>query len=113
KIFADLPVSRGGEFLRMAVERTYQPGQLLIQAGTMGDEFFVILSGVAGVVVDGKEIKAYAAYDYIGETSLILAQPRTADVVAKTVVEAAVLSRSHFLHLIRGTDLPERLARLA
>lgn len=113
EIFAELPVGRGCEFLRMARRVRFEQGQRFIQAGKKGDDFYIILSGQAAVSLEGRELKTYAAYDYLGETALVLDQPRTADVVARTDVEAVALGRHAFLHLIRGTGLSERLVRLA
>ncbi|MBI3890507.1 MAG: cyclic nucleotide-binding domain-containing protein [Candidatus Wallbacteria bacterium] len=113
EILAELSVSRGCEFLRMARRVRFQASDKFIQAGKRGDDFYILLSGQAGVWVDGKELKVYSAYDYIGETALVLDQPRTADVIARTDIEALALGRHAFIHLIRGTGIAERLVRLA
>jgi hypothetical protein len=88
-------------------------GTKIIAQDSVGGEFYVIASGVVGVVRDGQAIKSYHAGDYFGETALVLDQPRTADVVARTEVELAVLDKHGFLYLLRGTDIPRRLVRLA
>lgn len=113
EIFSKLPAARAGEFLRMVKKCTFHPGERFIEAGTKGDTFYIVLTGVAAVIYEGKEIKNYTAYDYIGETALVLDTPRSADVVAKTHVEALTLTRGQFLHLIRNTEIPDRLRKLA
>jgi CRP-like cAMP-binding protein len=62
---------------------------------------------------DGNYLKSHHSGDYFGETALVLNQPRTADVVARTAVELLTLDRHGFLYLLRGTDIPTRLVRLA
>ena len=77
--------------------------------GEPGDAFYLIVSGVASVRVDGAEIKRYQSGDYFGETALILRKPRNADVVAHTDMELLRIDRHDFLNLLRGTDIPGRL----
>ncbi|MBI4869018.1 MAG: cAMP/cGMP-dependent 3',5'-cyclic-AMP/GMP phosphodiesterase [Candidatus Wallbacteria bacterium] len=112
EIFAELPVGRAPEFLQMATRRRYEAGQTIIELGAVSDEFFIILSGLAGVWVDGRERKTFSAFDYFGEHAALLGTPRTAGVVAKTDVEVLVVTRMQFVHLIRGTGIRERLLRL-
>ncbi|MBI4867086.1 MAG: cyclic nucleotide-binding domain-containing protein [Candidatus Wallbacteria bacterium] len=113
ELFSELPAPRAAEFLRMVQKEYYQEGDLLVRKGERGDRFFIILSGQAAILKKGREYKTYSAFDYFGETSLLLDQPRIADVRAKTVLTVLTLKRAAFLHLLRGTDLPDRLVHLA
>ena len=113
EILAGLSVSRGCEFLRMARLVRFEQGEVFIREGRRGDDFYILLSGQAEVRVEDRRLKVYSAYDYLGETALVLDQPRTADVAALTPIEALALGRHAFLHLIRGTGLEQKLAGLA
>ncbi len=113
EIFADLPVSRAAEFLRMVSREWFAPGEVVVEKGAPGHKFYMIVSGQAAVIKDQKEFKIYSGYDYFGETALILGQPRVADVVAKGPLEVLVLPREGFLHLLRGTNIADRLVHLA
>jgi CRP-like cAMP-binding protein/glyoxylase-like metal-dependent hydrolase (beta-lactamase superfamily II) len=112
-MFRGFSLSRAREILQVAQRVHVPPGQKVIEQGTLGDAFYVILSGVATVVQDGESIKRYQAGDFFGETALILRQPRNADVLAHTEVELVRIDRYDFLYLLRGTDIPQRLVRLA
>ncbi|MDC3378948.1 cAMP/cGMP-dependent 3',5'-cyclic-AMP/GMP phosphodiesterase [Planctomycetota bacterium] len=112
-LFRDLTLGRGREILQVADRHRYKADAGIIQAGSAGDGFYVLLSGIAAVSRDGKEIKRYQSGDYFGETALLLGQPRNADVVAVTDLELVKINRYDFRHLLRGTDIPERLVRLA
>ena len=79
----------------------------------MGDAFYVVVAGTVAIVQRGFELKTYGAGDYFGETSLILEQPRNADVVARTDVTLIELSAQAFHYLVRGTNIPDRLLTLA
>jgi CRP-like cAMP-binding protein/phosphoribosyl 1,2-cyclic phosphodiesterase len=111
--FRDLPLSRARELLMLARRRRVAAGEKIITQDTEGHEFFVIASGSVSVEKSGQRIKTYHAGDFFGETAIILNQTRTADVIARTDVEMMTLDRHGFLYLLRGTDIPRRLVRLA
>lgn len=113
EIFRELPLSRAGELLRAAKMRVFHAGTKIIQKDSRGETFYAIASGVCAVEHEGTELKRYTAGDYFGETALVLDQPRTADVVARTDCKLLEIDRYGFLYLLRGTDVPERLVRLA
>jgi CRP-like cAMP-binding protein/ribonuclease BN (tRNA processing enzyme) len=113
EIFRELPLARAGELLRAAKVLTVQAGTKVIREGTVGEAFYVIASGVCSVVQGGAEVKQYQTGDYFGETALVLGQLRTADVIARTDCVLLEIDRYGFLYLLRGTDVPERLVRLA
>jgi CRP-like cAMP-binding protein/glyoxylase-like metal-dependent hydrolase (beta-lactamase superfamily II) len=112
-LFRNFPISRAREVLQVARRIRYSQGTKIIAEGSFGECFYLIVSGVASVVQGGKEIKTYQSGDYFGETALILGQPRNADVFAKSVLDVVEIDRYDFLYLLRGTDIPERLVRLA
>ncbi len=111
--FRELPLSRARELLVLAKRRSAAAGDTIISQHDEGHEFFVIVHGSVSVMRDGQYVKSYHSGDYFGETALVLNQPRTADVVARTAVELLTLDRHAFLYLLRGTDIPVRLVRLA
>lgn len=112
-LFRGFTIQRAREILHVARRTKYPKGEQIIADGTPGDAFYIVASGVASVRKDGDEIKTYQAGDYFGETSLVLGQPRNADVYAATDVELVEVDRYDFLYLLRGTDIAARLVRLA
>lgn len=113
ELFRDLPLSRAREFLLLARRVELPAGARIISQDEPGDSFYVIASGVVSVVKDGERIKTYHPGDYFGETALVTDQARTADVDARTAVVLWTLDRHAFSYLLRGTDIPARLVRLA
>jgi CRP-like cAMP-binding protein len=113
ELFKGFSISRAREVLQVARRVKHPAGTQLIAEGSFGDRFFLIVSGVASVQQGGKEIKTYQSGDYFGETALILGQPRNASVFAKTVLDVVEIDRYDFLYLLRGSDVSERLVRLA
>jgi CRP-like cAMP-binding protein/ribonuclease BN (tRNA processing enzyme) len=112
-LFRDFSIARAREVLHVARMVKVRAGERIIGEGTPGDAFYIIASGIATVVQDGREFKKHQAGDYFGETALLLDQPRNADVFAKTDVTLVEIPRYDFLYLLRGTDIPARLMRLA
>ncbi len=92
----------------------FPKGDVIIQKGTRGEKFYIIISG--HVLVEGVDTdvsKSYGEYDTFGEASLLLDEPRHASIVAQTDVEAMTIHRNAFLSIIRGTRLEERLIHLS
>lgn len=112
-LFRDFPLERAREILHLAHRVRYAKGSKIIAQGTEGTQFYIIASGTVSVVQDDQPIKTYQAGDYFGETAILLEQRRNADVIARTDVELVELDRHGFLYLLRGTDIPKRLVRLA
>ena len=65
--------------------RDYLVGEEVVTEGEQGIGFFVIMSGLARVEVDGRPVKTLIAGDTFGETALFTKNHRrTATVVAET-----------------------------
>lgn len=110
---AELSINEVQEFLSIIERRSYRKGETIIERGSRGSHFFVIMRGNAVVVAEnlvrGKQL---GAYDYFGEVALLTDSLRTADIVAESEVEAISIARSQFLNLISGTEFEETLRRL-
>lgn len=112
-LFRDLEVAKALEFLCITRSTSHRPGEVIIRRGERGDRFFMIESGEAEVVKDGRVVKILSRYDYFGEMALALDQPRIADIVARTPLELLSIDRVDFLHFIAQTDLPAMLRQVA
>src|ERR1041385_800018 len=77
------------------------PGAELFRAGDPGHEMFVLLEGVADIVVGGKVVETALRGALIGEMALIEASPRAATVVAKTACRLARIDQRRFLSLVQ------------
>ena len=119
-IFRSFPMSKAKDFLVLVEEEEFKRGETIIRKNSPGDKFYIILSGqikVIGAQHDGGTDydveKRYGTYEYFGEASLILNQPRSADVVAETDVRALTIEKTKFLNFIKGSDLAAKFARLS
>lgn len=112
-LFSGLPIEKAREFLMLVKAETYKAGEIFIRKGTVGDRFFMIVSGRAQVLCNGEAVQSYSNNDYIGETSMILNAPRNADVVAETDLKVLVMGKYDFLYFIRGTEIARHMEVIA
>jgi CRP-like cAMP-binding protein len=95
------------------------PGDTLVQAGSPGDAFFLILSGSA-TVVGQPRARRLRTGDFFGEMALLDGEPRAATIRAASELQAMKLPRRSFLRLLEQepklavallTELASRLRR--
>jgi len=112
-LFSELPIEKAREFLTLVKVERFQAGDIVIKKGTVGDRFFMIVNGRANILRDGEVLKTYSNNDYIGETSMILNVPRTADVIADTGLKVLVMDKYDFLYFIRGSEIARHMKVIA
>ncbi len=77
-------------------EVTVPAGKLLVEEGTVGREFFVVVDGTATVTRNGHTVATLGPGSHFGELALLDRRPRTASVVSDTDLTVLVLSQRHF-----------------
>jgi hypothetical protein len=80
----------------------YATGSTVITQGEVGDHYYLIESGVAGIVADGRHVTDLRAGDGFGEIALLRDVPRTASVVARESLGLLRLDRATFLEAVTG-----------
>ncbi len=91
------------EQLARALETVEVPaGSAVITEGDIGDRFYVIQSGEADVVGDGRVVAALAAGEGFGEIALLRRTRRTATVRARTALLLGALDAERFLLAVLG-----------
>jgi CRP-like cAMP-binding protein len=90
-------------------------GELLIRAGELSDEFFVLISGTAVRGRPGEALRPFGPGDYFGELAILDPAPRSLDVTTTSDCTVAVLSRAGFLLVLESVPgvSPQLLAFLA
>jgi len=89
---------------------TYKPGQPLVRQGDLGDAAYILVDGVAEVVLerDGHDDLVLAELSknaIVGEIAILCDVPRTATVRAKTPLTTLRITKEVFFRLVR--DFPE------
>ena len=89
---------------RASDEVTLAAGKSLCEQGSIGREAFIILSGEAEVVRNGRKVATLGSGDCFGELALLDHGPRTATVTAKTDLEVLVIGAREFASIL--DDIP-------
>jgi flavin reductase (DIM6/NTAB) family NADH-FMN oxidoreductase RutF len=92
-ILGALPPEMREKLLSAGEEHEYAAGDTVLRQGERGADAFVILTGHALVVRDGREIARLGAGQFFGEVAMLDGRPRTADVVAESRLRCIALSR--------------------
>jgi flavin reductase (DIM6/NTAB) family NADH-FMN oxidoreductase RutF len=101
-ILGALPPAMREKLLSAGEEHEYGAGDTVIRQGERGADAFVILSGHALVVRDGREIARLGAGQFFGEVAMLDGRPRTADVVAESRLRCIALSRETVKRALRA-----------
>ena len=121
RLFAGLDEEGLGRIGDRTIEVDFPDGHVIARQGEVGTGFFVIASGGAHVIRDGRTIATLGPGDFFGELSVLDGKPRVAHVVAVGPTTCLALSTWDFeavvteqpkvaLAVLRG--LAERLRSL-
>jgi CRP-like cAMP-binding protein len=93
-LFADLPPEALAALVEIARDEHVGEGAWILSEGDENADLFLILEGEVGLVLDEIERAVMHAGMFFGEISVLLDEPATAGVVARTPVRLAVIDRS-------------------
>ncbi len=111
ELFKDFNLRKAKEFLMTVKVEKYLMGEKLIFRGIKGRNFFIILSGKVIISRNGGDYIG-SNNDFFGETSIILDEPSSIEVTAKTDVVVLMIGRQDFLNFIEGTSVSENVRNL-
>ena len=125
-MLANLPASKL-KLLAFASDRvTYEPGEVLFNQGDEADAAYIVIDGLADVVVSadgdgpGSVVAELGPNSFVGDMAIVADIPRTATVRASKKLDALRIRRDHLMDLIRDTpdlamevlrELVDRLAK--
>lgn len=104
-LFAGCSKKELGEVAKVADEIDLRAGKTLIEEGTPGREFFVLVEGTAEIRRRGRKIDTAGPGDFFGEMALLSEQPRNATVVTTSPVDALVVTARNFRTLVETNPL--------
>jgi glucose-6-phosphate 1-dehydrogenase len=102
-----VPLFKGGDplFLNSIImslrPKAASPGQIIIKKGDPGAEMYLICRGEVEILDGDGQVKAVLRDgDCFGEVALLLAEPRTATVRAKTLCDLFTLEKTDFARIL-------------
>lgn len=103
-LFQNLKRRQLESLARLASERTFAPGEVIVAQGQGGVGLFVLETGAAEVIYEGTESKTVVNKlgpgDFFGELALIDGGARTASVVATQPTDCLAITRWDFMPLL-------------
>lgn len=97
-----LPVPVMDRLARHMTRASVAAGDAVFRQGDAGDRFFVISSGEADVIGDGKHIRTLGSNESFGEIALLQDVPRTTEVRARTDLDLYTLHRDVLVPVVSG-----------
>ena len=91
-----------------AVEVT--PGHVLIEEGGRATEVFIIVEGLATVLVRGRAVAKVGPGEFLGEMAILDLAPRSATVVAETPMRLLATDPRRFLTLADHPGIARTIA---
>jgi CRP-like cAMP-binding protein len=99
--FSGLDEKKRKSIASQGKELSYKAGDAIVDEGTMGVGFYLILEGKAEVRKGSKVLASLGKGNFFGEMSLIDEQPRSADVVAVSPAKCWAISSWAFSSIMK------------
>ena len=100
RLFSACTTKELEQIARLTDEVSVEAGHRIVTQGDSGREAFVIVDGIAAVLLDGRPIADLGPGQHFGELALLDGGTRTADVDAVTDMTLLVIHRPAFMGLL-------------
>ena len=101
-MFCPLPLPAIEQLVRGLEPVSVGAGHVVFEQGAVGDRYYVIKSGEADVVDDGRLVATLGPGEGFGEIALLRRMRRTATVVARSDLHLQALDSDRFLSVVLG-----------
>jgi MFS family permease len=101
-MFSTLPLPAVEQLARGLEPVTVAAGDVVFKQGDIGDRYYLIESGEADVVGDGRVVATLGPGEGFGEIALLRSTRRTASVVARNELRLQALDSDRFLPVVLG-----------
>ena len=99
-LFENLSKKQMKQVAGLAVIARFMAGATIVKQGAIGDSFYVVLTGQAKIVANGRTVHRVLPGDHFGEISLLDGGERTASVVAETPMTLVEITQKQFYGML-------------
>ena len=99
-LFSECTAKEKKTIARALDEVIVEPNRVLVEQGTLGTEFYLIVSGTASVRRNNRKVATLTAGQHFGELALLDRHPRNASVISETEMDLLVLGQREFNGLL-------------
>lgn len=99
-LFSQIPGEDLARVALIASEIDFEPGELVMNEGEMGDSMYLILEGRVEVLKGETEVASLGAKECVGEMAILDSEPRSATVRAEVPTRALKVEREDFYDLL-------------
>ncbi|GIY19487.1 cAMP-dependent protein kinase regulatory subunit [Caerostris darwini] len=107
-LFAHLDDTERSDIFDAMFPVVHKAGEIIIQQGDPGDNFYVIDQGEVEVFVNGQLVTTIGDGGSFGELALIYGTPRAATVKAKTDIKLWAIDRDTYRRILMGSTIRKR-----
>lgn len=112
ELIQDLPPSEIQALVPLLKLVRVDPQTIIFEEGELGDSLFLIAEGEAEILKGSQLMTSLGRGEVFGEMSMLIEEPRSATVIAKTAMELYTLTRSDFEIVVkRSPHLTAALSR--
>jgi CRP/FNR family transcriptional regulator, cyclic AMP receptor protein len=90
-IFADLTEPELRDLGAELEERSFSEGRWVLRRGDASTGLFIVVDGEVGVIIDDEERATLSAGSFFGEISVLLDEPTTAGIIARSALRCLVI----------------------
>lgn len=112
-MFSPLPLPAIEQLARGLETVSVPTGKVVFNEGDVGDRYYVIESGEAEVIGDGKVVTTLGPGEGFGEVALLRSTTRTATVRARTSLQLRALTSERFISVVLGYTRSAQAAETA
>lgn len=112
EMFSGLSQENLHKLSSMLTLQTFHQEQVIFEQGSLDSNFYIIKDGTVDIVKDGVKIRSITKLDYFGERAIILNEPRSASVIAKSSVTCWLLTRESFVNGLSQKVIEHLKARM-
>lgn len=99
-LFKDFPMTKIKSISEHITIEQFKNTQKIIQEGEEGSKFYIVKSGKVDIYIKNQYLRSLNDFEYFGERSLFIQEPRSATAIANGPVLLYSLSKEHFMKII-------------